>query len=313
MLFRRTEDTDANLVAAVRSGKTQRFSELVSRYRNLVYATVLARVHDPDDADDLAQDTFLAGFRQLDQLEDPRKFGPWLRRIAENGALHVAEKQHLPLLRGQAVDGCPDQGAALGAFELLVGGGNGRTRLGLATLPNLAVPEVEPEDPDSKTPPRSPEVRAIEFLKNSIPEVPGAVVDVHHQMGGRRRIGISRFRGADVNRDGRLPRSPRRPPSCPERPPGPTTMSGAPSPFRSPTPVRITESQCCAWRNWPRAQDDAFEFSPSGDPTCPPAAKYPNGFARQNAPCDLSSIYTTCVLSICYVSFRVYRCDGLSP
>ena len=88
MLFRRTEDTDANLVEAVRSGKTQRFAELVSRYRNLVYATVLARVHDPDDADDLAQDTFLAGFRQLDQLEDPHKFGPWLRRIAENGAMN---------------------------------------------------------------------------------------------------------------------------------------------------------------------------------------------------------------------------------
>ena len=76
MIFRRVEPSDARLVQEVRRGRTQRFSELVGRYKNLVYATVLSRVRDPDDA---AQDVFLTAFRQLDQLQPPGRSAPGSR------------------------------------------------------------------------------------------------------------------------------------------------------------------------------------------------------------------------------------------
>lgn len=89
MLFLRREPTDAELVRAVLQGRTQRFALLVDRYRNLVYSTLLARIRQVDDAEDLAQETFLKAFRYLDSLQDPRKFGPWVRQIAANQALSM--------------------------------------------------------------------------------------------------------------------------------------------------------------------------------------------------------------------------------
>ncbi|MFA6112070.1 MAG: sigma-70 family RNA polymerase sigma factor [Candidatus Latescibacterota bacterium] len=79
--------SDADLVRAVVQGQTQRFAALVERYQNLVYSTILGRTHRADEADDLAQEVFFQAFRHLTTLDDPRKFGPWVRRIAENQAV----------------------------------------------------------------------------------------------------------------------------------------------------------------------------------------------------------------------------------
>jgi RNA polymerase sigma-70 factor (ECF subfamily) len=107
MRFRSREYSDAEVVRAVLQGRSQRFALLVDRYKNLVYSTLLARVRQQDEADDLAQETFLKAFRHLDSLEDPRKFGPWVRQIAAHQALNFlrdrsrrqvsAEELDLPL------------------------------------------------------------------------------------------------------------------------------------------------------------------------------------------------------------------------
>ena len=89
MLFRRQPPSDAQLVQAVLRGDKQKFATLVDRYRNLVYASILARVPNIDDADDLSQETFLKAFHRLGTLHDPRKFGPWARRIADNLAINL--------------------------------------------------------------------------------------------------------------------------------------------------------------------------------------------------------------------------------
>ena len=84
MLFRRKPPSDTQLVQAVLRGDKQNYAALVDRYRNLVYASILARTPNIDDADDLAQETFLKAFHRLGALHDPRKFGSWVRRIADN-------------------------------------------------------------------------------------------------------------------------------------------------------------------------------------------------------------------------------------
>ena len=55
----------------------------------MVYALALSLVR-ASDADDVAQEAFLAAFRNLDLLADPAKFGLWLRRITFGVAIdHV--------------------------------------------------------------------------------------------------------------------------------------------------------------------------------------------------------------------------------
>ena len=90
--------SDAELVTAARStdaGPSDAFGELARRYQRMVYAIALSLVQ-PADVEDVAQESFLRAFRNLDLLADPAKFGVWLRRITFGVSIdHVrAERAH---------------------------------------------------------------------------------------------------------------------------------------------------------------------------------------------------------------------------
>lgn len=80
------EVEDAALVARARSGDRAAFGVLVDRYADQARRVARAVLQDPDDADDAAQDAFLAALVKLDQYDSARRFGPWLMRIVANAA-----------------------------------------------------------------------------------------------------------------------------------------------------------------------------------------------------------------------------------
>jgi RNA polymerase sigma-70 factor (ECF subfamily) len=59
-------------------------AELVGRHRGLVYGVALSITGDPTLAEDVAQESFVEAWRQLPQLRDPDRPGPWLTGIARN-------------------------------------------------------------------------------------------------------------------------------------------------------------------------------------------------------------------------------------
>jgi len=91
--------TDAALVADVLEGDTERFGDLVGRYKNLVASFVAARVPS-SEVDDLAQEVFLRGFRTLASLRDPAAFSSWLLGIAN----HVCVDWHRSRRRVASLD-----------------------------------------------------------------------------------------------------------------------------------------------------------------------------------------------------------------
>lgn len=75
-------DSDAGLVAALRSGRQAAKAALFDRYGRHVQR-VLTRVMGPDpDIPDLLQDVFVSALESIDRLEDPSSLRPWLSRIA---------------------------------------------------------------------------------------------------------------------------------------------------------------------------------------------------------------------------------------
>ena len=68
---------------------TLEFSALVQKYQGLVYTVCHQLVPDEGDAQDLAQETFLAAWRAMDRCP-PGYEKQWLARIASNKA-----KDHL--------------------------------------------------------------------------------------------------------------------------------------------------------------------------------------------------------------------------
>ncbi|NUP99698.1 MAG: sigma-70 family RNA polymerase sigma factor [Armatimonadetes bacterium] len=75
--------TDAELVAAVRDGETEAFAVLVERYQDRVVAAAYHLTGDRDAAEDLAQDAFVAAFKQIHRLRDPSRVGAWLHGITQ--------------------------------------------------------------------------------------------------------------------------------------------------------------------------------------------------------------------------------------
>src|SRR5829696_8025979 len=76
------------LVGRAQSGDRAAYGELVRRFQGSVYAMALTRVHDPVEAQELAQEVFVHGMRKLPQLRDPRCFAGWLRRITARMAIN---------------------------------------------------------------------------------------------------------------------------------------------------------------------------------------------------------------------------------
>src|SRR5438876_9670131 len=64
--------------------RDREFEHLYRRYVKDVYHYALALVHNPSDAEDVTQTTFLNAYRAFKRGEDPRKPQHWLIKIAHN-------------------------------------------------------------------------------------------------------------------------------------------------------------------------------------------------------------------------------------
>jgi RNA polymerase sigma-70 factor (ECF subfamily) len=76
------------LVERAQQGDKLAYGELVKRFQASVYAMALTRVHDPVEAEELAQEVFVHGMKKLPQLRDPRCFAGWLRKITARMAIN---------------------------------------------------------------------------------------------------------------------------------------------------------------------------------------------------------------------------------
>ena len=71
----------------------QAICELYERTYQDVYHTIKSVVHDEDTALDILQDAYIKGFESLGQLNDPRSFLPWMKRIAINRAKNELKRK----------------------------------------------------------------------------------------------------------------------------------------------------------------------------------------------------------------------------
>jgi RNA polymerase sigma-70 factor (ECF subfamily) len=78
--------TDGELVKRAQGGDKRAFDLLVSKYQHRVIKLVGRYVHEPADALDVVQDSFLKAYRALPQFRGESAFYTWIYRIAVNTA-----------------------------------------------------------------------------------------------------------------------------------------------------------------------------------------------------------------------------------
>ena len=88
-----TQETEA-LVLRARGGDKDAFSALIRANEDLMFATAGSIIPDPDAVSDVVQDSFLAAYERLEQLERPSNFTGWLRTIVRNRAISWVTGAH---------------------------------------------------------------------------------------------------------------------------------------------------------------------------------------------------------------------------
>jgi RNA polymerase sigma factor (sigma-70 family) len=121
--------SDADLLEASRRGEHAAFGALVERYQGVVCAVSYSRTRDQALSEDVAQDTFLAAWRQLDQLRDAGRLRSWLCGIARNLASKARKRtaRETTDVEPQLVaEGNPFDALSTAQSEQLVGDALGR-------------------------------------------------------------------------------------------------------------------------------------------------------------------------------------------
>jgi len=93
-----TADTDEELVRKAQGGDERAFGGLVSRYETKVYSLALKMIRNPEDAEDVLQDTFLRAYRGIKSFRGHSTFSTWIYRITANSALMRLRRKQLPIV-----------------------------------------------------------------------------------------------------------------------------------------------------------------------------------------------------------------------
>ena len=84
---------DLALVQRSKRGDTSAYDELVRRYQERVYATIYHMTANHEDANDLAQETFIKGYQALQSFKGDSSFYTWVYRIAVNKTINFLKQR----------------------------------------------------------------------------------------------------------------------------------------------------------------------------------------------------------------------------
>ncbi len=96
---------DANVIRRAQAGDNEALSQLYQSYYKRVYYLTLKLTKNPEDAEDVAQETFIAAFNSLAKLQNPEAFESWLFQIAANRSRNQLRKNAHPVDLPEDEDG----------------------------------------------------------------------------------------------------------------------------------------------------------------------------------------------------------------
>jgi RNA polymerase sigma-70 factor (ECF subfamily) len=84
---------EMDLVRSARLGDLKAYDELIKRYQERIYATIYHMTSNHEDANDLAQDSFIKAYQALKSFKGGSSFYTWLYRIAVNKTINFLKQR----------------------------------------------------------------------------------------------------------------------------------------------------------------------------------------------------------------------------
>lgn len=85
--------TDQELVSRAQAGSEAAYRELLGRYQRPVFSLIYRMVRDREQAEDLAQETFVKVFNNIARYDPRYKFSSWIFKIASNLTIDFLRKK----------------------------------------------------------------------------------------------------------------------------------------------------------------------------------------------------------------------------
>ncbi|WP_040253257.1 RNA polymerase sigma factor [Psychroserpens mesophilus] len=85
-------NNDQILINQIVEGDTHAFALLVDRYKDLVFTLALRMLKNREEAEEVAQDTFIKTYKSLEKFKGDSKFSTWIYRVAYNTSLDRIKK-----------------------------------------------------------------------------------------------------------------------------------------------------------------------------------------------------------------------------
>jgi len=92
-------DSDRYYINLILSGNREAFAPIVERHKDNVYNLALKICGNREDAEEVAQDSFVKAFRSLSSFKGKSSFATWLYRIVYNTSMTFVRKNKLDILR----------------------------------------------------------------------------------------------------------------------------------------------------------------------------------------------------------------------
>lgn len=100
---------DADLVARALEGREEAYRELIRRYERPVFSLIYRMVRDREQAEDLAQETFIKVLNNIEKYSPEFKFSSWILKIANNLAIDALRRRRLDTI---SIDGAANASSA---------------------------------------------------------------------------------------------------------------------------------------------------------------------------------------------------------
>lgn len=86
---------DSFYINEVKNGNINAFEFLVERHKDMIFTIILRIVRIREEAEEIAQDTFLKAFQSITSFEGKSEFSTWLYKIAYNLSIsHKRKKKY---------------------------------------------------------------------------------------------------------------------------------------------------------------------------------------------------------------------------
>lgn len=82
-------------IEALRDGDRAEFAHIIEQYSPMIYRLGLKMLNNPQDAEDILQETFIKAYKHIHNFDGRSSVSTWLYRIATNEALMSLRKKHL--------------------------------------------------------------------------------------------------------------------------------------------------------------------------------------------------------------------------